>query len=268
MTDAGLFLPTSLLAAIQPGSIVVDGGQLGMVFLVLMRCTGLIVSAPILGHRATPAMVKAGLSAVLAFALAGHASVAPAALPILLAAPIELLIGLALGTIASLGFHAIELAGRILSLQMGLSLGAVLNPTSHENGTALDPFFSLLAGILFLALNLHVALVGVLAHSFQVLPVGGGWPASLFQLVANLTALALELGTRLIMPLALVLLLAELAIALLARAIPQINVFFLGLPLKILAGVALLIAGLPNLVTGATAIFRTLLASASAGAVR
>jgi flagellar biosynthetic protein FliR len=233
-----------------------------------MRCTGLIVAAPILGHRATPTMVKAGLAAVLAFALAGHASVAPGALPILLAAPIELLIGLALGTMASLGFHAIELGGRLLSLQMGLSLSAVFNPTSHENGTALDPFFSLLAGILFLALDLHVALVGVLAHSFEVLPIGGGWPASLFQLVANVTALALELGTRLVMPLALVLLLAELAIALLARAIPQINVFFLGLPLKILAGVALLIAALPNLVAGATGTFRTLLASASAGAVR
>jgi flagellar biosynthetic protein FliR len=268
MMDAGLHLPAAALAAIQPGSVVLDGGQIGAVFLVLMRCTGLIVSAPILGHRATPAMVKAGLAAVLAFALAGHASVAPGALPILMAAPIELLIGLALGTIASLGFHALELAGRVLSLQMGLSLGAVLNPMSHENGTALDPFFSILAGILFLALDLHIALVGVLAHSFTVLPIGGGWPASLFQLVADLTALALELGTRLIMPLALVLLLVELAIALLARAIPQINVFFLGLPLKILAGVALLIAGLPNLVAGAGGIFRTLLASASAGAIR
>jgi flagellar biosynthetic protein FliR len=268
MTGAALFLPASVLATVQPASIVVDGGQLGAVFLVLMRCSGLIVSAPIVGHRATPMMVKAGLAAVLAFALAGHASVAPGALPILLAAPIELLIGLALGTIASLGFHAIELGGRLLSLQMGLSLGAVFNPAGHEEGTALDPFFSLLAGILFLALDLHVALVGVLAHSFTVLPIGGGWPASLFQLVGDLTALALELGTRLVMPLALVLLLAELAIALLARAIPQINVFFLGLPLKILAGVALLIAATPNLIAGAGGIFRTLLAGASAGAVR
>jgi flagellar biosynthetic protein FliR len=268
MIAAGLLAPSIALAAIQPGSVVVDGGQLGAVFLVLMRCSGLIVSAPILGHRATPMMVKAGLAAVLAFALAGHARVAPGALPILLAAPIELLIGLALGTIASLGFHAIELGGRLLSLQMGLSLGAVFNPAGHEEGTALDPFFSLLAGILFLALDLHVALVGVLAHSFTVLPIGGGWPASLFQLVGDLTALALELGTRLVMPLALVLLLAELAIALLARAIPQINVFFLGLPLKILAGVALLIAATPNLIAGAGGIFRTLLAGASAGAVR
>src|SRR4029079_17899719 len=118
-------LPAVGLAAIQPTSIAADGGQRASIFLVLMRSTGLVVSAPILGHRSTPSIVKAGLAAVLAFTLAGHAPVAPGALPVLMAAPIELLIGLAMGTIASLGFHAIELGGRLLSLQMGLSLGAV-----------------------------------------------------------------------------------------------------------------------------------------------
>jgi flagellar biosynthesis protein FliR len=261
-------LPAAALGAIQPGGTTLEGGQVAAVFLVLMRCTGLVITAPILGHRAVPAMVKAGLAAVLAIGLVRSATIAPGALPILLAAPIELLIGLALGTIVSLGFHAVELGGRLLSLQMGLSLGAVFNPSSQDSATALDPFFSLVAGLLFLALNLHVALVGVLAHSFATLPIGGGWPASLFQLVANLTAIALELGTRLVMPLALVLLLAELSIALLARAIPQINVFFLGLPIKILAGVAILVAALPTVLAGATGIFRMLLSSASAGAVR
>jgi len=178
-------LPAVGLAAIQPTSIAVDGGQLASIFLVLMRSTGLVVSAPILGHRSTPSIVKAGLAAVLAFTLAGHAAVAPGALPVLMAAPIELLIGLAMGTIASLGFHAIELGGRLLSLQMGLSLGAVFNPTQHEASTPLDPFFSLLAGLLFLALNLHVALVGVLAHSFEALPIGGGWPAGLWMAVSG-----------------------------------------------------------------------------------
>jgi len=256
------------LGGLQPASFALDGGQLATVFLVLMRCTGLVVAAPILGHRTTPAIVKAGLAAVLTVGLVRSASIAPGAMPVALAAPIELLIGLALGTIVSLGFHAIELGGRLLSLQMGLSLGAVFNPTQHEAGTALDPLFSLLAGLLFLALNLHVALVGVLARSFEVLPIGGGWPAGLFQLVTTTTALALELGTRLVMPLALVLLLAELAIALLARAIPQINVFFLGLPIKILAGIALFAAALPSLVTGAAGIFRTMISTAASGGIR
>jgi flagellar biosynthetic protein FliR len=253
---------------IQPAAFALDGGVVAAIFLVFMRCTGLVVAAPILGHRTTPSIVKAGLIAVLTIALVRSASVAPGALPVVFAAPIELVIGLTLGTIVQLGFLAVEIGGRLLSLQMGLSLGAVFNPMQHEAATALDPFFSILSGILFLALNLHVAMVGVLAHSFELMPIGGGWPGSLFQLAANLSALAIELGARLVLPLALVLLLVELSIALLARAIPQINVFFLGLPIKILAALGILIAALPSLVAGATGIFRALISSASTGAIR
>jgi flagellar biosynthetic protein FliR len=257
-----------MTAAIAPWSGGIEGGQVASLFLVMMRCAGLVVAAPILGHRSVPMPVKAGLIAVLSVALVNRAAVAPGAMPILLAAPIELLIGLALGYIVSLGFHAIEMGGRLLSLQMGLSLGQVFNPMSHEQSTSLDPFFSVAAGLLFLALNLHVALVEILARSFTVLPIGGGWPMDLFQLAANMTGLSLELGTRLALPLALVLLLAELALALLARAIPQVNVFFLGMPIKLLAGLAILVPALPNFLAGAANIFRTLIDSASTGVVR
>lgn len=244
------------------------GGQVASLFLVLMRTTGLVVTAPILGHRAVPAPVKAGLAAVLALGLARGALIAPGALPLIVAAPIELLIGLSLGTVISIGFQAIELGGRLISLQMGLSLGAVLSPTAREGGTPFDPFFSILAGLLFLALDLHLAVVRVLASSFTTLPIGGGWPTDLWLLSGQLIALALQLGTRIAMPVALVLLLTELAVALLARAIPTINVFMLGLPLKIMVGLAVTALALPNLAAGAVSIFRFLLDGVTTGAIR
>jgi flagellar biosynthetic protein FliR len=248
--------------------LALGGGQVATLFLVLMRTTGLVVAAPILGHRAIPAPVKAGLAAVLAFALARGAAAAPGALPVLVAAPLELLIGLCLGLVLSLGFHAVELAGRLVSLQMGLSLGAVFSPTSQEGSTALDPFFSIFAGLLFLALNLHLAVVGALATSLRALPIGGGWPTDLWLLAGRMYALVLELGARIAMPLALVLLLTELAVALLARAIPQINVFILGLPLKIMVGIAVAAVAIPNLAAGATAIYRFLFDGVTTGIVR
>ncbi len=253
--------------ALTPMAMALNGGQVAGLFLVLMRATGFVVAAPILGNRSVPAPVKAGLAAVLVIALSRSAATAPGAIPILLAAPIELLIGLCLGFIISLGFHAIELGGRLLSLQMGFSLGAVFSPTSHEGSTPFDPFFSIFAGILFLSLNLHVTMVEALARSFETFPMGGGWPADLWLLAARMTALALELGTRIAMPLALILLLAELAVALLARAIPQINVFFLGLPLKVLLGFVVTATALPSLAGGAAGIYRFLIAGAAAGAV-
>lgn len=249
-------------------SVTLGGGQLDLLFLVFMRSIGLVVAAPILGHRRVPSAVKVGLAAVLTVGILGRvASPPPGALPVLLAAPVEIAIGLALGFLVSLGFFAIELIGRLLSLQMGLSLSAVFSPTSEEGGTAIDPVFAVLAGLLFLALDLHIALIQALAHSFETFPLGSGWPADLPLLGARLCVLALELGVRLGMPLALVLLLAELAIALLARAIPQINVFIFGLPAKLLVGTVITAAAMPSLARGAASVFQTLFRAVGSGAM-
>ena len=255
----------------NPLSATLEGGQVASLFLVLLRCTGFVVTAPIFGHRAAPRPVKAGLAAILAISLAGTAVVAPGAQPIVLAAPIELLIGVALGFTMALGFSAVESASRLLSIQMGLSLGAVFDPVGGEASTPFDPLFAIMAGLLFLALNLHLAVVGILADSFTTLPIGGAWPTSLFGAVAQLIALSVELAIRVAMPLALILMLAELAVALISRAIPQVNVFFLGLPLKILLGIGLVAIALPQILAGMSGVFRFLIdgtaaAAATAGA--
>jgi flagellar biosynthesis protein FliR len=244
------------------------GGQVALLFLVFMRCIGLVVAAPILGHRRVPATVKAGLAAVLTIGVLSRVAV-PAAdpLPLILAAPIEIAIGLALGFIISLGFFAVELVGRLLSLQMGLSLSAVFSPTTDEGGTAIDPIFAVLAGLLFLALDLHLGLVQALARSFEAFPLGSGWPVDLPLLGARLVVVSLEMGVRVGMPLALVLLLAELAIALLARAIPQINVFIFGLPLKLVVGTVITAAAMPSLARGTMSIFQTLFRAVGSGAM-
>ena len=232
----------------------IGGGQASLLLLVMLRCTGLVFTAPIFGHHSIPTLVKFGLAAALAVALDKTAGVSAGALPLLVAAPIELIIGISLGYILSLGFQGVELAGRVISIQLGLSLAAVFSPTEEEASTAIDPFFSVMAGLVFLAMNLHLAVVQTLAHSFAVYPIGGGWPADLAMTGAQTIALVLELGVRVALPIALVLLLVELSVALLARAIPQINVFILGLPLKMLVGIAVLAVAMPSLISGAASI--------------
>lgn len=245
----------------------ISGGQASLLLLVMLRCTGLVFTAPIFGHHSIPTLVKFGLAAALAVALDKTAGVSAGALPLLVAAPIELIIGISLGYILSLGFQGVELAGRVISIQLGLSLAAVFSPTEEEASTAIDPFFSVMAGLVFLAMNLHLAVVQTLAHSFAVYPIGGGWPADLAMTGAQTIALVLELGVRVALPIALVLLLVELSVALLARAIPQINVFILGLPLKMLVGIAVLAVAMPSLISGAASIYRFVFNAASGGAV-
>jgi flagellar biosynthetic protein FliR len=248
-------------------TVELSGGQTSLLFLVMMRCSGLVFAAPLFGHHAIPTLLKFGLAAALTVALAVPAGGTAGTLPLVLAAPIELVIGLSLGFILSLSFQAVELAGRVISIQLGLSLGSVFSPTQEQASTAIDPFFSVLAGLLFLAMGLHLAIIRVLANSFVAYPVGAGWPADLSLTGAQTCAMAMELGVRVAMPIALVLLLVELSVALLARAIPQINVFILGLPLKMLVGFAVLALGMPALVSGAQAIYRFVFQAASGGAV-
>jgi flagellar biosynthesis protein FliR len=249
-------------------TLAMSGGQVTMLFLVMIRCTGVIFTAPIYSHHSIPTLVKVGLAATLALALAPAAGLTAGTMSLIMAAPLELVIGLSIGFILSMGFQAIELAGRVISLQLGLSIGSVFSPTQEEGATAIDPFFSIMAGLLFLALGLHLAVVQTIAHSFVAYPVGGGWPADLPLTGARTIAIALELGARVALPIALVLLLVELAVALLARAIPQINVFIFGLPLKMMVGIAILSMAMPTLITGATSLFRFVFDAATGGSVR
>jgi len=248
-------------------TVTLSGGQASMLFLVMLRCLGLVFTAPIFGHHSVPTLVKYGIAAALAVALAKGAGATAGTMPLMLAAPIELIIGLALGFVLSMGFSAIEMGGHVLSIQLGLSLAAVFSPTDEDQSTAIDPFFSVMAGLLFLAMNLHLAVVQALANSFVVYPVGGGWPADLALTGAQTVALVVELGVRVALPISLVLLLTELSVALLARAIPQINVFILGLPLKLLVGIAVLGAAMPSLIAGTESIYRFVFNAATGGAV-
>jgi flagellar biosynthetic protein FliR len=247
----------------SPFSATLGAGQAASLFLVLLRCSGFVLTAPILGHRSVPTAVKAGLIAVLAITLGNGASVAASAQPVLLAAPVEVLIGVAMGLTMAAAFAVVDAASRLLSIQMGLSLGAVFNPVGGEASTPFEPLFAIMAGLLFLALNLHLAVIRVLAESFTVLPIGGSLPTGLFATLAALIAVGLELAVKVAMPLALVLLLVELAVALISRAIPQVNVFFLGLPIKILLGIALVAMTLPALVNGLSGIFDTMIGGTS-----
>ena len=243
----------------NPFAATMQSGQIATLFLVLIRCTGFVFTAPIYGHRTVPSPVKAGLIAVLSITLASGASVAADAQPMLLAAPVELAIGVGLGLTMAAGFAVVDAASRLLSIQMGLSLGAVFDPVGGEASTPFEPLFAVMAGLLFLALNLHQEIVRILAESFTALPIGGALPFGLFGAFASLIAIALELAVKVAMPLALVLLLVELAVALISRAIPQVNVFFLGLPLKILVGIALVAVALPGLLNGISGVFSTLI---------
>lgn len=220
---------------------------------VLVRISSMVAVAPVFGAAQVPAQVKIGLSLIVSLVLLPVAepslSVTPPNTFFALVAPIsgQAVIGLALGFIVSLTLVAVQLAGSLLDLQIGFSLAQVLNPLIGEMVTPVAQFEYLYALLLFLLANGHYMLLSALARSFAALPVssmdmGGG---SLLHFISDATFATLVSGIRIAAPAAGVLLVMDVTLAFLARAVPQMNVFFVGMPAKVLVGLALVVVVLP-----------------------
>eukprot|EP01030_Chromulinospumella_sphaerica_P013777 gene13777-13560_t len=151
----------------------------------LTRILGLIAAAPLFGNSAIPATVKVCLGVLLAMVVAPVVPAAPAADPLSLAGLLivvqEMLIGLAMGFSIRIVFAAVEMAGEISSLTMGLGFATFFDPTTQGRSSAISQFLALVTTMLFLAVNAHLVLLSALVESFYSLPIsaspvyGGGF---------------------------------------------------------------------------------------------
>jgi len=226
----------------------------GAVFWPLVRVLALISVAPLLGHRAVPMRLKIGLALALTAVLAPLVPAPPitdalsgAGLALLAQ---NILIGLMLGFAVRLIFAALELAGELIGLQMGLSFAGFFNPATGMAQNAVGSFMSLLALLMFIAIDGHLLLLAALADSFRLFPLtgGGGLPLGLEAMVrmaADMFAIALTLA----LPFLAVMMLTHIVLGVLARIAPQLNVFAIGFPLTILVGLATLMLLLPYIET-------------------
>jgi flagellar biosynthetic protein FliR len=149
----------------------------------------------------------------------------------------ELIIGLLAGFAASLLFNMIQVSATIMELSSGFSAGSIFNPTIGATGSAFNQFFVLFSIMYFLVINAHHKFLQGLWYSFVVIPVGSSIellsPTSLLILSGKI----IITGVQIALPVMGALLLTDLTMGLLARVSPQINVFFLGLPVKVWVGV-------------------------------
>jgi len=234
----------------------------GAALLVTALALGGARAAPVvwmvgpLGGVRLPAAARVGLSVLLAglagplllesAALAGLAEAPAARLVVLLAR--ELLVGLVLGLVASAAFRAAEVAGHLGDTLRGANLAEVLDPTSGDRASPLAVLYVLFATLVFFQIGGVPRLVEALLASYRVLPIGGGLgiagARSAATLVTVASARVIASGVGLAAPVLVALWLADLALGLIARAVPQLPVYFLGLPLKGLLAIGLVLLGL------------------------
>ncbi len=213
----------------------------------LTRILGLIMVAPVFGHRSVPGRVKIGLGVFIALIIAPTLPPMPDVglgswhgLFILVQ---QLLIGIAIGFIMRIIFAAVEAAGEIVGLQMGLGFASFFDPQSAGQTLVLARFFNMLALLVFLAVNAHLLLIGVLVDSFQTLPISPQpLSAAGFYNVAAFGSTVFAVGLQLALPLIAILLMTNLSLGILTRAAPQLNIFAIGFPITL--GVGLIVVDL------------------------
>ncbi|MEQ5788018.1 flagellar biosynthetic protein FliR [Erythrobacter sp. NFXS35] len=228
-------------------------GQLWQIFFLSIRCGTALMAAPMVGGMAVPAPVRILLSIVVGFFVANWVPLAPAPAMLSFAAVLavlqEVLVGAALGFVLQLAFAIPLVAAEQISGTMGLAIATSIDPSSGAQSGALGTFFGLVLSLLFYAIGAHLLWFELLIESYRLLPAGefafSAWRA---QGVVMFMGYGLATAAAIALPVVLVLLLVQVVTGMLARSAPALNLFALGLPAGVLAGIAALIIAVPVMV--------------------
>jgi len=224
-------------------SLLAPGRMVAFV-LVLARVVGLAVLAPVLGSRMVPARVRIALVVFLALAMLptiAKASAQPpqleSTLALLLALGTETAIGLLLGLIAQFVFGAVQMAGELSGMQMGLGMASLIDPQSHDRAVVLAQWQGAMALLLFLVVDGHHLLIEALAESFRRVPPGAtGIAAAGFGMAVTFGGQIFVLALKLAAPVLILVLLVNAGMGALGKLVPQLNVMVVGFPINVAAG--------------------------------
>lgn len=223
---------------------------LALFIFPLTRILALLAAAPVFNNAALPVRVRliAGLAITLAIAPALPPMPAiPASSWIgLVVLAEQILIGVLLGFTLRIAFAAVDLAGELIGLQMGLGFATFFDPDSGGQTSVIAEFLGLLTALVFLSLNGHLLALSVLAESFTLLPVSTApIHATAFSSLMAWSGTLFSTGVLLALPLITALLVTNIALGVLARIAQQLNLFSVGFPVTLTLGFLVLTMSLP-----------------------
>jgi flagellar biosynthesis protein FliR len=228
----------------------VSVAQFQVFLLVFLRTLGVLATAPIFGHRAVISQAKAGFAFALALVLFPSTPVTLAVTtdlaPYVFGAVKEITMGIMFGFVSRLVFVAVQFAGEVIGIDIGFGVVNVIDPLSAEQISIIGTFKNLIAMVTFLMIDGHHILLHALAESFAMVPLGG---VQLTELLAaglvDMTSRVFVMAMKLAAPVVVALFLTSIALGIMARTMPQMNVFIVGFPLKIFVGMGMMSMTLP-----------------------
>ena len=227
-------------------------GQVAAFLLVLTRTSGIFFISPFFGSMNVSTRIRAGASVLIAaiifpVVLKMYTIHAPDnVLMFAFTVAKELFIGWLIGLIAYITLSAVSTAGKIMDMQVGFAVVNMMDPTTHQQTGLIGNFLYNLTIIYFLITNGHHVILGALTESFRVIPLDSMlWNDSLPQLMTDITAGIWLNGMKIAMPVTFAILLTNVGMGILARTMPQMNIFVVGIPMHLTIGTGMLSMILP-----------------------
>jgi flagellar biosynthetic protein FliR len=229
--------------------------SLPVFLLIFCRITAFFVVVPVFSSQGVPTTFKIGISffvALVVFSANGTGITIPQDFSYILLIMREVLIGLLLGFIGYLMFMAIQTAGSFIDIQIGFGIANVIDPMTGTSAPILGNFKYMIALLMFLSMNGHHHLLDAIVYSYKWIPMNNDLflrmvDGSLSEFLVRTFAQSFVLAFQMSAPLVTALFLTDVGLAFLARTAPQYNVFVIGVPLKIIIGIALLLVLMPGL---------------------
>lgn len=214
------------------------------------RIAGVLMIAPVFGARLVPMRVRMALTVATTLVMA---PLLPVTQPfeLTLAAGVivvqEVLIGVAMGFVLQMIFDALVIAGQTIAMGMGLGLATMIDPQRGVSVPVISQFFVILGMLIFLSLGGHLATIRLVADSFTLLPLGRPLSTDGVWMVVSWGSQMLAGAVRVALPAATALLVANIALGVMSRAAPTLNLFAVGLPAGLLIGFVILIMNVSHL---------------------
>jgi len=214
--------------------------------LSFTRIAALLIAAPMFGARAIPLRVRMAFALVLSLMVLPLLPPAPPleliSFPMLLAVGREILIGAMAGFILQMVFAALAMAGEVIALGMGLGFASLVDPDKGVQVPVVGQLLVIFATLLFLAMDGHLALMRFMVLSFEGVPLGGSIRFEDFAAIASWGSVMFGHAVMIALPAVGALLLANLAMGVVTRAAPQLNIFAVGFPMTLMLGFVMLYA--------------------------
>ena len=225
--------------------------NLAAFLLMMTRISGIFIVSPVLGSMNVSVLFRAGMALAFTFLLfpvLDDGSVTAPDTVAMFAASVaaELFIGWLIGLAAYMVLSAISMAGKVMDMQVGFAMVNVMDPTSGQQIPLIGSFLYNLSIIVLLVTNGHHIIISALVESFRIVPVlGMSWDPVVTNIVASMATGIFLTGMKIAMPVIFANFLTNVGLGILARTMPQLNIFVVGMPMHVIIGLGVLAMMMP-----------------------